>query len=340
MGPRARAGGDGARDPPDRPLVVVSRWQGGTRDGHGQHQAAGLLTREACAGRGRPRPRSRSRSPRACGPGQPLKLYTGGWREDEPWSARIETGEYSPWLGDSYANFGRLGLSFQRSQNAGRLNLAPGPAPLFFARLASRLPGPAQESSFFDGIPTRLAAVFSLFGRPAPPGHRARAGRHGAPCRVGDRGVHGARSLRLACPRSPGAFRHARGDPAGGGRARRAVPAAGEGAPVRGRHPRPRSASSSRRSRSRGTWPSRAARSPRSRRHRRWGRWCRGSPSRSWRGWPTAATSEITPTGAGARARGRAGGWRQPTPMTGTPLGPTATVDAPVHGDAGRRTRR
>jgi LmbE family N-acetylglucosaminyl deacetylase len=152
----------------DRPLVLVSRWQGSSRDGHGNHQASGLLTREAYQAAGDPAafPEHLKEGLR---PWQPLKLYTGGWRDDERWTARIDTGVYSPWLGESYANFGRIGLSFQRSQNAGRLNLAPGPAPLFFGRLASRLVAPAEESSLFDGIPTRLSAVFSLFGRPAPP---------------------------------------------------------------------------------------------------------------------------------------------------------------------------
>lgn len=152
----------------DRPLVVVSRWQGHSRDGHGNHQAAGLLTREAYQAAGDPQafPEQIAEGLR---PWQPLKLYTGGWREDEAWTARIDTGEYSPWLGESYANIGRIGLSFQRSQNSGRLNLSPGPAPAFFGRLASRLPAPERESSFFDGIPTRLIAVFSLLGRPTPP---------------------------------------------------------------------------------------------------------------------------------------------------------------------------
>jgi LmbE family N-acetylglucosaminyl deacetylase len=151
----------------DRPLVLVSRWQGGARDGHGNHQAAGLLTREAwqAAGDAKAFPEHLAEGLR---PWQPLKLYTGGWNEDERWTARIPTGDYGPWLGDTYANFGRIGLSFQRSQNAGHAALGPGPADVFFARLGSRLPAPAEEHSFFDGIPTRLAAVFSLSGRPVP----------------------------------------------------------------------------------------------------------------------------------------------------------------------------
>ena len=36
-----------ARSARERPRVIVSRWQGNQRDGHGQHQAAGLLTQDA-----------------------------------------------------------------------------------------------------------------------------------------------------------------------------------------------------------------------------------------------------------------------------------------------------
>ena len=31
----------------ERPLVIVSRFQGNQRDGHGNHQTAGLLTQQA-----------------------------------------------------------------------------------------------------------------------------------------------------------------------------------------------------------------------------------------------------------------------------------------------------
>ena len=49
------------------------------------------------------------------------RLYIGGMREDEDWTVRVDTGQYSPWLGDSFENVAREGLSFQRSQNNGRL---------------------------------------------------------------------------------------------------------------------------------------------------------------------------------------------------------------------------
>ena len=70
--------------------------------------------------RGRSEPIYRSDSRRACAPWQPAKLFIGGVRENEEWTVRVDSGEYSPVLGDSFDNVARRGLSFQRSQNGGR----------------------------------------------------------------------------------------------------------------------------------------------------------------------------------------------------------------------------
>ena len=120
----------------DRPFVLVSRFQGNPRDGHGNHEAAGLITQLAYRAAGDP-----SQFPEqirdGLRPWQPLKLYMGGVREDEDWTLRVDTGEYSPWLGESYQAFARIGLAFQRSQNGGRVNAQVGPAIAYYKRLAS-----------------------------------------------------------------------------------------------------------------------------------------------------------------------------------------------------------
>src|SRR5580765_7546117 len=120
----------------DRPFVLIARFQGNARDGHGNHEAAGLLTQEAYRSAGDP-----GRFPEqlrdGLRPWQPLKLYMGGVREDEDWTLRADPGEYSPWLGDSYQSFARLGLAFQRSQNGGRVNAQAGPSIAYYKRLAS-----------------------------------------------------------------------------------------------------------------------------------------------------------------------------------------------------------
>jgi LmbE family N-acetylglucosaminyl deacetylase len=152
-----------------RPFVVVSRFQGTARDGHGQHQAAGLLTPEACARAGDPAafPEQVAEGLR---PWRPFKVYVGGVQENEDWTVGIDAGAYSPWLGDSYENVARLGLSFQRSQTSGRLVVAPGPAVERYKRVASTVNAPEREKSFLDGIDATLPALFKTLGRPAPAG--------------------------------------------------------------------------------------------------------------------------------------------------------------------------
>jgi len=152
----------------ERPFVLVARFQGNERDGHGNHQTAGLITQLAWKAAGDPNmfPEQLQQGLR---PWQPFKLYMGGVRENEDWTIRIDAGEYSPVLGDSFHNFARYGLSFQRSQNSGRYNAQTGPSPGYYKRLQSRLPeGAAKETSFFDGIDTRVSALPALLGRPAP----------------------------------------------------------------------------------------------------------------------------------------------------------------------------
>jgi LmbE family N-acetylglucosaminyl deacetylase len=153
----------------ERPWVVVSRWQGNARDGHGQHQAAGLLSQDAVKAAADPArfPEQMSEGLR---PWQVLKLYMGGARENEPWTLRVDTGGYDPVLGDSYANLARLGLSFQRSQNSGRYVPSVGPAPQYFVRLSPQAPAAGKEKGFFDGIDTSWEGLYRALGKTPPPG--------------------------------------------------------------------------------------------------------------------------------------------------------------------------
>src|SRR5262249_27092903 len=86
----------------------------------------------------------------------------------EDWTIRVDSGTYSSWLGDTYANVARLGLSFQRSQNGGRYDPQPGPAFAYYKRLASRVGAPTKEASLFDGIDTHITGVFAAIGHPEP----------------------------------------------------------------------------------------------------------------------------------------------------------------------------
>jgi LmbE family N-acetylglucosaminyl deacetylase len=151
----------------ERPAVIVSRFQGNARDGHGNHSAAGLLSREAFAKAGDPAafPDQVAGGLR---PWQPLKLYMGGVREQEDWTLRVDAGAYDPVQGESYAALGRLGLGFQRSQNGGRVGSQPGPAFSYYKRLDSKVPAPDREQSFFDGIDTTIPGVYRTLQRDTP----------------------------------------------------------------------------------------------------------------------------------------------------------------------------
>ncbi|HEY7055266.1 MAG TPA: PIG-L family deacetylase, partial [Vicinamibacterales bacterium] len=153
----------------DRPLVLISRFQGTPRDGHGNHQAAGAITIEAFKAAADPAafPEQVREGLR---PWQPLKLYVGGVRESEDWTIAVDTGTYDPVLGDSYQNLSRLGLAYQRSQNSGVARLAPGPAVAYYKRVASLVAAPAKESSFFDGVDVTIPGLYRALRKPAPAG--------------------------------------------------------------------------------------------------------------------------------------------------------------------------
>ncbi len=156
----------------DRPFVLIARFQGNDRDGHGNHEAAGLMTQEAFKAAADP---ARFPEQIAAGlrPWQALKLYMGGVRENEDWTLRVDTGVYDPVIGDSYQTFSRLGLSFQRSQNSGQFVPQAGPAVSYYKRLQSVVDAPAKESSFFDGIDTTIPGVYRALRRTPPAGAAA-----------------------------------------------------------------------------------------------------------------------------------------------------------------------
>ena len=74
-------------------------------------------------------------------------------------------------LGDSYQTFARLGLSFQRSQNSGRVTAQPGPAVCVLQAPGSRSSTrPRRRTSFFDGIDTTLPGIYRALRQDAASG--------------------------------------------------------------------------------------------------------------------------------------------------------------------------
>src|SRR5437016_1413768 len=146
-----------------RPDVLISRFQGSKIDGHGNHEASGLLTREAFRAAGDP-----SKFPEQIKEGllawQAKKLYM---RPGDDSTVRLDTGAYSPILGMSYAQFALEGLAHQTSQGTGGIRVSPGHRYSSY-KLADSVPGSAtsgqHENDFLDGIDTSLPALAARVG--------------------------------------------------------------------------------------------------------------------------------------------------------------------------------
>jgi LmbE family N-acetylglucosaminyl deacetylase len=156
----------------NRPLVIVSRFHNSPRDGHGNHQTAGLASYEVFDMAGDPSVFPEQIEQEGLRPWQPLKMYRGGIRaaEGENWHVRVDAGRYAPHIGQSYRWFASLGLSFQRSQTSGRMREIVGPFYQYYERMHSRIGGLDKEAGFFDGIDTSLSGIYNLTGETPPEG--------------------------------------------------------------------------------------------------------------------------------------------------------------------------
>jgi LmbE family N-acetylglucosaminyl deacetylase len=149
----------------ERPTILISRFQGNERDGHGQHQAAAAMAMAAFqyAGNATMFPEQLAQGLR---PWTPKKLLLGGQRESDDWSVRIDTGEFNPVLGDSYENIARRGLSFQRSQHGGRFTPVTGQNWVYYRRGDLSTATSPREASIYDGLDTSIEAAVGRTGRP------------------------------------------------------------------------------------------------------------------------------------------------------------------------------
>lgn len=104
-----------------RPHVIVSRFRGDPSDGHGHHQAAGQLTREAFTAAADPACFPHQLTQEGLSPWQAFKLYTRtAWDSFEA-TLRINTGEYDPLYGRSCYEIAMASRSQHRCQNMGRI---------------------------------------------------------------------------------------------------------------------------------------------------------------------------------------------------------------------------
>ena len=140
-----------------RPHVMVAFFSGTPRDGHGHHQASGILAREAydaaadtvrfpVAGYGLP--------------WTPSKFYRSARQAPAEATLRMNVGEYDVVLGRSYYEIAAESRSQHKSQGFGVLQ-RKGAIMDAITREAARV-GPAKatdETSLFDGIDTTWTAL-------------------------------------------------------------------------------------------------------------------------------------------------------------------------------------
>lgn len=147
-----------------RPDVIISVFSGTPRDGHGQHQAAGILAREAFQAAGDPA-RFPAQMEAGLRPHAPGKLFLALWGAGGEPDAELRTGERDPLLGESYYQVAMASRSRHRSQDMGR-PLTPGPQQSGLELVSSRVgEGSAEsEGSIFAGVDTTLAARAATSG--------------------------------------------------------------------------------------------------------------------------------------------------------------------------------
>jgi LmbE family N-acetylglucosaminyl deacetylase len=156
-----------------RPDVLTSRFSGTKRDGHGNHEASGVLTLEAFRAAADPK-RFPEQIKEGLLPwqakklylGNPPRMFQGGNVSDEDYTVKINIGEYSPMLGMSYTQFALEGLAHQTSQGTGGIRVPPGPRYTYYKLTDSTQvkPTAAHESDFFDGIDTSLVGLAARLG--------------------------------------------------------------------------------------------------------------------------------------------------------------------------------
>ena len=163
----------------NRPLVVVARFHGSRRDGHGHHHASGLLTPEAVEAAADPARFPGQIEQEGLRPWRVLRTYRGGIRVDEPFHVEVDARGESPWVGTSFQAWASRGLGLQRSQTAGRVRVGGG---LYRYELRDgggsadargrddeALPAIQAEDSFFAGLDASLNGLPALLGETTSP---------------------------------------------------------------------------------------------------------------------------------------------------------------------------
>ena len=157
-----------------RPDVLVARFSGTDRDGHGHHQASSILTREAFRAAADPQ-RFPEQIAQGLEPWQAKKLYIGNvcgfgamTCDDAKWTVKLNTGQTNADLGGSYVQFAMQGLRHQLSQGSANWTVDPGDRFTFYKLVDSvdspKLDKDGHEKDFLDGLDTTLPGLAARLG--------------------------------------------------------------------------------------------------------------------------------------------------------------------------------
>ncbi|HEX2912078.1 MAG TPA: cyclic nucleotide-binding domain-containing protein [Chloroflexia bacterium] len=167
-----------------QPQIVIARWKGGPEDGHGQHQAIGIASRQAFELAGQPgrfpeldaeglpawQPRKYYCS--TLGDAQPGEDFDSGRRlvpMERPGVLRLNTGEFDPIDGQSYQENAWRAFNQHKSQGLG---MVPLPGDFFcYLTLEANLTAnssPKFETDIFDGLDFHLTGLADYPGENLP----------------------------------------------------------------------------------------------------------------------------------------------------------------------------
>src|SRR5271168_1368904 len=159
-----------------RPDVLIARFSGTDRDGHGHHQVSAILTKEAFRAAADPN-KFPEQIAEGLQPWQPKKLYIGNvcgfgaaTCNAANYTVRLNTGAVDPVLGASYVQFALEGLRHQQSQGLSGVTVPSGDRFTFYKLVDSVVQPPqdkdkdGHEQSFFDGIDETLPGLALRLG--------------------------------------------------------------------------------------------------------------------------------------------------------------------------------
>ncbi len=176
-----------------RPLIITSTFAGASTDGHGNHQVSGQMAQEAFLAAADPKqfPEQLAEGLR---PWAPLKVYARvpfftptkegtvydyatdqyvplrffdyvnkAWLTQKPSTdVTVQEDAYDPAAGLTFAQIGREGWGFQKSQNGGGTLPQPAPSSVDYHRYGSRVKVTGKESSYYDGIDISVPGIATL----------------------------------------------------------------------------------------------------------------------------------------------------------------------------------